>query len=84
MLRGWAGIQVAVVFVCVIAWVWLAPLFGFILTTAVLIFALIVLSGGRIITGCLTATAVTLLLFLIFAVLLRVPLPRGYVEQLIL
>ncbi len=83
ILRGKSGLQVALVLISVLIWVWLAPLLGFMLTTALIVFTQIVVAGGRVLIASLSASVVSLLLYLIFAVALRVPLPIGIIERLI-
>lgn len=84
ILRGRAGLQVAAALIAVIAWTFVAPRIGFIPTTALLIWALILIAGGRIFPAAVTALAMALLLYVVFGLLLRVPLPFGPVERLLL
>lgn len=83
MLKGTALLQVFMIITAVIAWVMIAPQFGFIATTTLLITALISLSGGRLIPAALIGVCMALLLYAVFAVLLRVPLPFGVIERLL-
>lgn len=83
MLRGRAAGQVSAVLVAVVGWVFLSPFLGFIATTTLLITALVLLAGGRLIPATLTAVAMAGLLYLVFGVLLRVPLPFGIIERLL-
>ncbi|MBW4709748.1 tripartite tricarboxylate transporter TctB family protein [Roseobacter sp. YSTF-M11] len=63
-----------------ITWVLLAPYLGFILATGLLILALVLVTGGRLLAGLGVAVGLSLLLHVIFSVLLRIPLPFGLVE----
>jgi len=82
MLRGRAAWQVLAVFVAVVGWIFLSPLLGFIATTTLLITLLVLLAGGRLIPAALTAVAMAVLLYIVFGILLRVPLPFGIIEIL--
>lgn len=64
-------------------WITLAPEIGFIATTFFLILALILILGGRLTAGIGVAAGLAFLLYCVFAVLLRVPLPHGVVERLL-
>jgi putative tricarboxylic transport membrane protein len=84
MLRGVAKWQVAAALAAVIGWVLISPYLGFIATTALMIWVLILLAGGRLLPAAVTASVMAYLLYLIFGVLLRVPLPLGEIERLLL
>ncbi|NIA72074.1 tripartite tricarboxylate transporter TctB family protein [Pelagibius litoralis] len=79
-MRSRRGLRAAALLAGGIAWVLLGPSLGFILTTFLLILALILLAGGRVLIGLGVAVGLTLLLHVIFGVLLRIPLPFGVVE----
>ena len=49
-----------------------------------MIWVLILLAGGRLLPAAVTASVMAYLLYLIFGVLLRVPLPLGEIERLLL
>lgn len=83
LLRGRARWQVAAALVAVIGWVIVSPFLGFIAATTLLIWALILVAGGRVIPAALTALVMAGLLYLVFGVLLRVPLPFGAIERLL-
>ena len=83
ILRGRAGLQVAAALIAVIAWTLVAPQIGFIPTTTLLIWALVLMAGGRIIPAAGTALGMALLLYIVFGLLLRVPLPFGPIERLL-
>jgi len=83
LLRGRAKWQVAAALLAVIAWVLLAPSLGFVATTFLLIWGLILVSGGRPLAAAVTALVMAAVLYAVFAVLLRVPLPLGAVERLL-
>lgn len=73
-----AGVVLAVLF-----WLFAVDTLGFLLTTWLMIAALAMVLGGRILTA-VAASAVAMLIFqLIFVELLRVPLPRGVLEALL-
>ncbi len=80
--RGRAGLKVVSVFAAVLVWVLVSPVLGFIATTALLIALLIVVAGGRPVAASLTGVGMALVLHLVFAVLLRVPLPFGVIERM--
>ena len=67
-----------------LAWVLAAPALGFILATFLLIFALILVAGGRALAGVAVAAVLTMILHAVFGVLLRIPLPFGLVEAWLL
>lgn len=83
VLHGRGAIQSLCVVLAVIGWVVIAPLLGFIATTALMIAALSVVAGARAIRALAVGIAMSCLLFVIFAVVLRVPLPRGPIEGLL-
>lgn len=83
ILRGRAGMQVAAALVAVIGWTFVAPHLGFIATTTLLIWALVLIAGGRIIPAGCTALGMAVLLYIVFGLLLRVPLPFGPIERLL-
>lgn len=83
LLRGWAKWQVAAALLAVIIWVLVSPHLGFIAATALMIWVLILISGGRFVPAALTALVMAGLLYLVFGVLLRVPLPFGAIERLL-
>jgi hypothetical protein len=49
-----------------------------------MIWVLILLAGGRPLPAALTASVMACLLYMVFGVLLRVPLPFGAIERLLL
>lgn len=83
MLTGRAGLQVLAVLLAIFAWVALSPSLGFIATTAVLIALLALIAGGRPLAAILTGAAMAVLLYYVFARLLRVPLPYGVIESVL-
>ena len=83
MVRGKAGLQVLSALLAVIAWVIISPHTGFIAATLVLIFVLILIAGGRVLPALATAAFMASLLYLIFGVMLRVPLPLGVIERFV-
>jgi putative tricarboxylic transport membrane protein len=83
LLRGRAKWQVAAALLAVIIWAVVSPRLGFIAATALMIWVLILVSGGRFIPAALTALVMAGLLYLVFGVLLRVPLPFGAIERLL-
>lgn len=83
LLRGRAKWQVAAALLAVVVWVVVSPLLGFIAATTLMIWALILVAGGRVIPAALTALVMAGLLYFVFGVLLRVPLPFGAIERLL-
>ena len=83
MLRGRAALQVACTLAAVIFWVVVSPAVGFVPGTALVVFGLVLVAGGRVLPAVGTAIGAALLLYVIFGVLLRVPLPYGIVERLL-
>ena len=83
LLRGKAKWQTAAALMAAIGWVIASPYLGFVATTLLMIWVLIVVAGGRVIPAGITALILALLLFLVFGVLLRVPLPFGVIERLL-
>lgn len=83
MARGLSGLRVAAVLGAVILWVYLAPVLGFIPATTLLICGLALIAGGRILPAAITAAVMAVVLFVVFSVLLRVPLPLGPLEVLL-
>ncbi|MEY8880255.1 tripartite tricarboxylate transporter TctB family protein [Donghicola sp. XS_ASV15] len=83
VLKGRSGLKIATVLAAVIGWVFITPILGFILNTALLIAALAFLAGGKPFPSVATGLAMAVLLFLIFGQLLRVPLPMGVVESVL-
>ena len=83
LLRGRAKWQVAAALLAVVVWVVVSPLLGFIAATTFMIWALILVAGGRVIPAALTALVMAGLLYFVFGVLLRVPLPFGAIERLL-
>lgn len=75
-----AGLRALALPVAGVAWVFAAPMIGFLLATALMIFVLAVVAGGRPIIALGVALGCSVLLHLIFGVLLRIPLPRGIAE----
>ncbi|MEM8569670.1 MAG: tripartite tricarboxylate transporter TctB family protein [Pseudomonadota bacterium] len=65
-------------------WVLAAPMFGFLLTTFVMIFALSMIAGGRLLTSLGVAAGVSAVLHVIFSSVLRIPLPFGVIERWVL
>lgn len=83
ILKGRSGLRVAAVLASVIGWVVVSPLLGFIVTTTLLIAALAVLAGGRVVPSAATGLGMAVVLFLIFGQLLRVPLPLSALEAVL-
>ena len=83
LLRGRAKWQVAAALLAVVIWVVASPYLGFIAATAVMIWILILVAGGRMIPAALIAMFMAGLLYLVFGVFLRVPLPFGAIERLL-
>ncbi|MGI9420059.1 MAG: tripartite tricarboxylate transporter TctB family protein [Geminicoccaceae bacterium] len=82
-MRGRSAFSGIAVLAAGIFWLLTAPLLGFMATTFLTMAALMFLAGGRPLTSLLISAGMTALLHLIFAVLLRVPLPYGLLEKLL-
>ena len=85
-LPTWIGDPVALfrvgsVIAAIIAFVLLSPLLGFLLTTALLTLGLLLVMGTRILIAVPIAVVLPIALHFGFAFALRVPLPRGILEQ---
>lgn len=83
ILKGRSGLKIATVLTAVIGWILVSPLLGFILTTSLLIAALALLAGGKLVPSAATGLGMAVILFLIFGQLLRVPLPLGVIESVL-
>lgn len=66
-----------------IFWLLAVQHLGFLATTFVTMTILMVSAGGRLLISLLISAGMTLLLHLVFAILLRVPLPFGFLEKLL-
>lgn len=64
----------------VIFWLLTVNSLGFLLTTMIVALVLSVALGARVLPALVTAVGLSAMLYLIFGVLLRVPLPRGMIE----
>jgi putative tricarboxylic transport membrane protein len=69
--------NVALVFAAIIAFIVVAPIVGFLLTTAAILFALMWWLGSPAMRAALAAAGLTLFVYVIFGKVLRVPLPLG-------
>ena len=82
-IRGRGALRALSVVGAVVAWLVAAPPLGFLTATALVVGTLALVLGARplpaLIAGCGTAAG----LHLVFATLLRVPLPRGPLEALL-
>lgn len=83
VLRGRATLKALCVALSGLGWIFLTPHIGFIATTTIMIAALSVVAGGRPIIALAVGAGMSLTLYGVFALLLRVPLPRGYFEALL-
>ncbi|MFV0360970.1 tripartite tricarboxylate transporter TctB family protein [Tropicimonas sp.] len=68
------------VLVLVVFWLLAVQSLGFLLTTSLVVLLLALVLGARPLPALLTAAGIPVLLHAIFALLLRVPLPRGVLE----
>lgn len=82
-MRGKLALSSIAVLAAGIFWLLAAPHLGFMATTFVTMAALMVLAGGRLWASFLISAGMTVLLHLIFGILLRVPLPFGFLERLL-
>jgi hypothetical protein len=64
----------------VAAFIYAAPVAGFIVTAAGLLFLLLAALGSRLRTSALVAVGISLGIYEVFGHLLRVPLPQGWLE----
>jgi putative tricarboxylic transport membrane protein len=62
---------------CTLASILLMPVLGFLVTGVLFTFAVVLLSGGRLISALVFSPVATLAIYAIFAFAFRVPLPRG-------
>ena len=86
-LPGWTGLRGALsalaVVMAAVLWLALAGSLGFPATTAAVVAGLALVLGARPAPALATGAGVAAALHLVFAVALRVPLPRGPVEALL-
>lgn len=83
-LTGRAGLRSVALFASVPFWVLVSPVLGFIATTFLMMTALTMLAGAKILPAVTSGLGLSFLLFLIFGQLLRVPLPYGLLERLLI
>ena len=81
---GRSGLRIVALLASVPFWVLVSPVLGFIATTFLLMTALTMLAGGKMIPAVTSGLGLSLLLFLIFGQLLRVPLPYGLLDRLLI
>lgn len=62
---------------CVLASIFLIPTLGFLLTGLLFVFAIVLLSGGKLLTALIFSPIATIFIYAVFAYGFRVPLPRG-------
>lgn len=67
-----------------ILWILCVEPLGFMATTLLLLFGLMQIARGKLVQSIFIAAALTFALYFIFGSLLRVPLPFGFVEQVLL
>lgn len=79
-LRSRDALLKLAVLAAVIFWLLTVNMLGFLLTTALVALALSLVLGARPLPALAVAAGLSVLLHVIFAVLLRVPLPRGVIE----
>lgn len=72
--------------VVVASFIWLlaSDFLGFILSTTLLIFGLSLAAGGKVHIAALVGLGMTSVLYIIFGSILRVPLPHGFIENILL
>lgn len=83
-MRSWRALKASALLIAGLLWIVITPSLGFIATTFFLILALILTFGGRFLIGLGVAVGITLLLYGVFGQLLRIPLPFGFIERLLL
>lgn len=82
-MKGRSAFSGIAVLAAGIFWLLAAPHLGFMGTTFLTMAALMLVAGGRLLTSLLISAGMTGLLHLVFGVLLRVPLPYGFLEKLL-
>lgn len=75
--RRRAAVNVALVFGAIVAFMVVAPLAGFLLTTGGILFVLMWRLGAAPVRAVLAAVGLTLFVYVVFGKVLRVPLPLG-------
>jgi putative tricarboxylic transport membrane protein len=81
---GKALLAVCGVAIAMVAYALLAPALGFLATSFLVTAALLIAFGVKWYVGVGTAFGISVILHVIFAVLMRVPLPFGIIEQVLL
>jgi putative tricarboxylic transport membrane protein len=82
-MRGRGALRALAVVGAVVGWLLLAGPLGFLPTTALVVAGLALALGARALPAAAVGVAAAAALHVIFASLLRVPLPRGPVEALL-
>jgi putative tricarboxylic transport membrane protein len=62
---------------CTLASIFLMPVLGFLVTGLLFVFAIVLLSGGRLLSALIFSPIAAMAIYAIFAFGFRVPLPRG-------
>ena len=81
---GKALLAVCGVAVAMVAYALLAPALGFLATSFLVTASLLIAFGVKWYVSVGTAFGISVILHVIFAVLMRVPLPFGFIEQVLL
>lgn len=82
-IRGSAAYRASAVVLVTVLWLAVAAHLGFLLTTSLIIFGLSIVVGGRVAIALGVAVTMSALLYAIFGIILRIPLPRGVIEALL-
>ena len=79
-VKGPAVVRIFSVLGLSLAWLFTVDSLGFLLATGLLISVVSVVAGGRLLVALGVGVVATAVLYTVFALLLRVPLPRGVLE----
>lgn len=82
-IRGSAAYRASAVVLVTVLWLAVAAHLGFLLSTSLIIFGLSIVAGGRVAIALGVAVTMSALLYAIFGIILRIPLPRGVIEALL-
>lgn len=80
-VKGQAVARIIAVLTASLVWLVLVNTLGFLLTTGLLVTTVSVIAGGRLPVSLGVGIVATGVLYTVFALLLRVPLPRGLLES---
>lgn len=78
-----AGLKALATVAAVVLWLLLADQLGFLATTFLIVTGLALVLGAPPLGSILVAAGISAVLHLVFSELLRVPLPRGFIEAIL-